>query len=216
MSRTVAGIYKEYQIMPNLQEHQLRVAAVASVIADGLQETPDKEKLITACLLHDMGNIVVANLEHFPQFNEPEGLAYWQNAKDNFIKKYGTDDHRATVLILKEIGLSETMVALAGGNTHEATCTHRDGDNMYAKILFYADARVSPAGVLPYEQRQKESRDRRRNKDGALSDEEYAVFLGCGKDIETQIFANSNIKPEDITDESIVPIMATLRDFVIK
>jgi hypothetical protein len=37
----------------------------------------------------------------------------------------------------------------------------------------------------------------------------------CGKEIEKQIFAKCKIKPEDINDESVEPIISKLRNFVI-
>ena len=58
MVRKISEIYAEYKIMPNLQMHMYRVAAVASLIYDNFNEPLNKEEIITACLLHDMGNII--------------------------------------------------------------------------------------------------------------------------------------------------------------
>jgi hypothetical protein len=112
--RKIKDIYEEYKIMPNLQMHQLRVAGVVSQLCDSLNLEVTKETLIITCLLHDMGNIIKSRLDYFPEFIKPEGLGYWQNVKDEFIQKYGEDEHEATVQIIKELGLPERVVNLAG------------------------------------------------------------------------------------------------------
>ena len=87
----IQKIYDDYKIMPQLQLHQLRVAGVASIIVDNFQEKLDKDAIVSAALLHDMGNIIKFNLNFFPDALEPEGLDHWQSVKDEFILKYGPD-----------------------------------------------------------------------------------------------------------------------------
>jgi len=59
MSRSVWEIYTAYTVLPSLQLHMLRVAAVAKVICDNwIWEDFDKEATMTSCFLHDMGNIL--------------------------------------------------------------------------------------------------------------------------------------------------------------
>jgi len=62
--------------MPSLQLHMFRVAGVASVICENFKqpELINQDDIVSACLLHDMGNIIKFNLSLFPQFLEPEGL----------------------------------------------------------------------------------------------------------------------------------------------
>jgi hypothetical protein len=45
--------------------------------------------------------------------------------------------------------------------------------------------------------------------------EERDRLVACGQEIEKQIFAKCKIKPEDITDASVAPIIEELRNFVI-
>jgi 5'-deoxynucleotidase YfbR-like HD superfamily hydrolase len=87
--------------MQNLQDHQLRVAAVASIICDSFDFLINKEKIIKVCLLHDMGNIIKFQLDYFPELNKPEGLEYWQNVQKEFIAKYGPNEHNATMKIMR-------------------------------------------------------------------------------------------------------------------
>ena len=78
--------------MPNLREHQLRVASVAAQICDNFFEPLNKKDIVTACLLHDMGNIIKFNLNYFPELIKPEGIEYWQKVQNEYKKKYGNDE----------------------------------------------------------------------------------------------------------------------------
>src|SRR3989338_9708360 len=113
--KTPSGIYAEYKIMPSLQLHQVRVAAVAQLICDNFQKPVSKNEVILACLFHDMGNIIKSDLTYFPEFIEPEGLTHWQGIKDGYVKRYGVDHHAANATIAREIGLSENACILIDG-----------------------------------------------------------------------------------------------------
>ena len=202
--------------MPNLQEHMLRVAAVASLICDNLTISVNKEDIVLASLLHDMGNLIKSNLKLFPEFLEPEGLEYWQKVKDEFIKKYGSDEHEATAKILKEIGVSDNILYLADQNRFVFLCKHRDSDDMHIKIIKYADTRVGPHGILSFEERMGESTERYKNEKYGPMNEERSRLIACGKEIEQQIFSKCRIKPEDITDETTKSTILRLKDFVIE
>ena len=67
---TILEIYEKYKIMPQLQEHQLRVASVAKTICDHLLVPVHTDHVVSVCLLHDMGNILKFDLQKFPQFGE--------------------------------------------------------------------------------------------------------------------------------------------------
>lgn len=59
----IAEIYQKYKVPPNLQEHMLRVAAMAEIIANSWPNNSlDREILLLACLTHDMGNILKFDL----------------------------------------------------------------------------------------------------------------------------------------------------------
>src|SRR3989344_1397907 len=111
----IIEIYKKYKIPPNLQEHQLRVAAVALTICDNFNSEIDKDSVIKAALLHDMGNIIKFDLSKFPEFLEPEGIEYWKRVKEEFRKKYGEDEHNATYEIAKEIGVNKFAFEIIQG-----------------------------------------------------------------------------------------------------
>ena len=103
----ISKIYEEYNIFNGLQNHMLRVAAVAQLICDSIDQEVERDNIISACLLHDMGNIIKSKLDKFPELLEPEGLGYWTNVQNEFFEKYGRDEHHATMQIGKEVGVSE-------------------------------------------------------------------------------------------------------------
>ena len=141
--KKILGIYNEYKIMPNLQMHQLRVASVASLLCDSIGGL-DKESVITACLFHDMGNIVKFYLPYFPQLLEPEGLAYWQNIKDEYIKKYGSDEHKVTEIIAREIKMPEKAYSYLSGIGFSKALIH-------CKIMFLREKSVAmPTSASPH------------------------------------------------------------------
>lgn len=216
MSKKILDIYEEYKIMSVLSRHMLRVAAVASMICDNLTEPVNKKDMVTACLFHDMGNIIKFDLNYFPEFNKPQGLQYWQDVKDEYIKKYGTNEHEATLKIMREVGLPSHVVEIVEHMHFLKLCSYRDGNNLNTKIINYADNRVSPHGVVSYDERLEEANVRYRNRKDAVPDEERRRLVSCGKDIEKQIFEKCKIKPEDINDETVKSVIESLKDFVIE
>ncbi|HTE48369.1 MAG TPA: HD domain-containing protein [Candidatus Paceibacterota bacterium] len=218
MAKTIEDIYAEYKIMPNLQEHMLRVAAVAFLICDNFNESLPMDDIVTACLLHDMGNIIKSNLLYFPEFVEPEGLSYWEDVKNKFIRKYGNNEHEATIKIMKELGLPDQIVALVDQIFFSLLCSHRDSNNMSIKIIHYSDGRVDPNGIVSYDERMEEAKRRYKKNNvsiGAVGEEQRKELVACGKEIEKQIFAKCKIAPEDITNETAASIISKLKDFVI-
>ena len=79
--RTPREIYAEFKIMPNLQLHQLRVAAVGKLISEHFTVPVNVRDVVLACLFHDMGNILKFDLTQFPEFREPQGILYWEEVK---------------------------------------------------------------------------------------------------------------------------------------
>lgn len=201
--------------MPSLQDHMLRVAAVASLICDNFDEPLPKEEIISACLLHDMGNIIKSDLKYFPEFLEPQGLDYWQEVKDEYIQKYGKNELQATVQIIQELGLSN-LLPVFGGMSFAKAKENLAVEDFAIKICFYADLRVDPHGVVSYEGRMEEGKKRYQNRTDVFSTEGRDYLVQCGKEIEKQIFAKCKIKPEDINNETAAPIILSLRGFVIK
>jgi hypothetical protein len=191
--------------MPILQKHQLRVAAVAKIVCDSCSEETDDYEIITACLLHDMGNIIKFDLSFFPEFLEPEGEQYWRAVRTDFLKKYGDNEHEATVMIAKEIGVSERVIVLINAIGFSQIPKAYESNDLSVKIAAYADSRVTPHGVTDLEGRLREGRERYKNhfKKKPKEDSFYEEMIEIFKKVESQIFENVPIYPEDINDSSV-------------
>src|SRR3990167_7997906 len=191
MQRKISDIYDEYKIMPNLREHMYRVAGVASLICDNFDGELSKKDIITACLLHDMGNIIKFNLEYFPEYNEPKGIKYWQEVQNEYKKKYGNDEFISHAKIAREIGVSGRVVELIQAINFisiPASVPSRDFDK---KIVQYSDERVGPFGVVSLEQRFLDLR-KRYTHHGDDTPERRAYEI-AQKEIEKQVFPKCKI-----------------------
>ncbi len=191
---TISEIYTTYQIMGNLELHMLRVTGVAKAICTHISELVDSENIIQACLLHDMGNILKFDLAVFPEFLEPQGLAYWQGVKADFELRYGKNVHEATVVIAKEVGASDRVIELINAVSFNKEKQNWEGDDFGKKICAYADMRVAPYGVTSLKERLLDGEKRYKAST-------FTYVMGAYvKKIETQIFDKCDIVPDDITD----------------
>ena len=214
--RKITEIYKQYNIMPNLQLHQLRVAAVAYKICDSLDISIDKDSIIVACLFHDMGNIVKSDLGYFPDFEESQNIGYWQKIKNEFIEKYSSNEHEATSKIIEEINLPDGAADLIDRLRFHLVCKDKEEDDFNMKIMHYADMRVGPYGILSYNERMIDAKKRYQNRENhSVDEEERQKLVECGCEIEKQIFSHSNSKPEDINDRSTSNIVEGLKNYEI-
>lgn len=197
--------------MPMLQQHQLRVAGVAKIIMDNISAPLDRDNVIIACLFHDMGNIIKADLDYFPAACEPEGKEYWLKVKDGCMRQYGSDEIKATLTIAAECGLpvqAVEYISLMGFKNADKTAAA----SLEQKICTYADMRVTPTGVVSLAKRLAEGRERYKNK-YPDSVEERAYYQAKTKflqDIEQSIQSVCHVPLSDITEETVRPLFSTL------
>lgn len=192
--------------MPQLVTHQLRVASVANMVCDFLSIDIDKDNIIKACALHDMGNIVKFNLDinHRKEYyNDTNNLEDWISVQKDFIDRYGHNDHKANLAIVKELGMSERIYDLIDNINSDLVEEMIFSSDFAKKICMYADSRVSPHGVVSIEERSLNAIERYKDHPYNFTEKERLSFVKKITEIEKQIFSLSNIKPEDINDESI-------------
>lgn len=201
--------------MPNLQMHQYRVAAVAMQICESLDIDINKENIITACLLHDMGNIIKFNLNHFPEFNQPEGLEYWQKVKDDYILKYGKNEHEASMKIARELNVNSDILYLIESVDSSFVEILANSNDLERKICMYSDGRVTPHGIVSIKERSEEAKERYKNHEYIFNEENVLFFNKNLTLMEEKIFSHSKIKKEDINDESVIPYLEKLKNFSI-
>lgn len=211
--KTILEIYQEYKIMPQLQEHQLRVAGAASLICQNFAGQIDAESIVKACLLHDMGNIVKFDLLLFPEFVREKGLSYWQGVKSEFAAKYGVTSHQATAAILREMGIGKRVRELVDAIGFSQATPNAESADFDKKICAYSDMRVGPFGIISLEQRFVDLRARYQNHpEGAGRRGQFEVAL---REVEKQIFARCKILPGDIKDSAIKEITEKLKNLTI-
>ncbi len=215
--RTVQEIYEHYKIIPSLQLHQLRVAAVAKTIADNSDDELDTRSVVLAGLFHDMGNIIKSDLTTFPDFLEPEGYAHWLLVKNEFISAYGPDEHAATRAIAREISLPHPVLEILAGVGFSKLKETVASNSFELKIAEYADLRVGPHGVIPMAARIEDGKRRYVGKhpDMPRGEEVLRTLVGAAYELEQQIFARADIGPDDITEQSIQPLIAELREYTL-
>jgi hypothetical protein len=213
----ILEIYKKYQIMPQLQEHQLRVAAVADAILDNLSLILERREIIAACLLHDMGNILKFDLtKSHIYLNKDIDIAFWQKVKDQYMEKYGPDEHIASMAIAKELGVSGRIMELINAVGFEVSVDDAYGADFGKKICEYADDRVDPFGVVGLEQRFWDLHKRYAHKHPEPENQKKREkFENSLRQIERQIFEHCKIKPEDITEAGIAERKERLKGFGI-
>jgi len=215
--KNILGIYTEYKIIPNLQEHQIRVASVGKITADSLAGDIDRTGIVCALLLHDMGNILKFDFSVFPETLEPLGLAYWESVKEEYREKYGSDEHLATLLIAKELGVAERIISYIDSTGFTKIPYNLKEGSMEEKICNYSDMRVGPFGLLSLEDRMNEGWQRYKDrKDRTLArDEEREIIVRDAFLLEGSIFENSTLKPEDLNDVSIESTVKDLKTWII-
>ena len=208
----ITDIYAHYTIPSHLQMHMLRVAAVAKYICEHMQEPIDTESTVTACLLHDMGNILKFNMSVRPDLLTPEGPEYWLSVQDDFKRRYGSDEHDATLAIMREVGVSDRVLeifSLMGFSQTEQALAVGD---MAALIGNYSDQRVGPDRVMLLRERLLEARDRYLSRAHVVYDAAFFdKTLLQAEHVEDVIFSQCSLTPSAIDDSVIDPLLESLR-----
>lgn len=209
----ITEIYKQYDITALLALHQMRVASVADMICGSLSIPVDKQNIIKACILHDMGNIVKFDFNNLTEHNEQEGVERLKSIQRDFILKYGNNDHLANLAIAKELDMPERVCDLINHLDSKLIKEIIETDDFGKKICIYSDSRVSPHGIVSVEHRSLEAVERYKNHSHTFSEEDRVYFVEKMSEIEKQIFSYSNIKPEDINDDSIAVYLEKNKNF---
>ncbi len=173
----IRDVYLQYDIMPQLAEHMMRVAGVGKTIADNWTEKINADLVVRTCLLHDIGNMAKFDLSDAKakKFGVRD-VEVWREKQRKFWDKYGKDAHEATFAICSEID-QEDVIATIKEEYHGYNSNHEDlitSESWEAKILFYADFRVTPEGVVELEKRVRDLSERYK-KPIAIFESVYAV-----------------------------------------
>lgn len=214
----ISEIYKKYKIPPHLQLHMYRVSALAWIICDNFENEVDKNNIVAADLLHDMGNIIKFDLKLFPEFLEPEGYDYWLKVQKDYIAKYGNDEHEATRIIAEELSATPRIKELLNSVGSSKTSRIISSKDKSKWIANYADYRVYPHGVVSLTKRLEDGRKRYVQNKGlhSVSMKKSIEIEKFSFKLEELIQKETSIDLNSITDESVSDIIKQLPNFEIE
>lgn len=206
--QNIHSIYDTYCVPNNVRMHMMRVAAVSELICDKMKPKIDSSDLVAVSLIHDLGNIVKMDFDHKEKILllckiDRNNLDYLRIKQKEFWEKYGTDDNCANDLIAEEIGVNKRVLYLLKHKGIEKRETNFWVNDLELIILFYADGRVSPKGVVSIKKRLKEYVKRYGIDKDPIRIERSRKFLEFSLSVEKKIFSKMKIKPKDITNKSI-------------
>lgn len=214
----IGEIYERYRIPPWLAEHMYRVAAVAVILFDAHKAIDSslegRADLITANLLHDVGNIIKFDFVKMPA---PDGQNdYWREAQSVFKQKFGNDELHAAKIIMEELGVLSLVHPILEYTSFPYGNELLLSGTLFQKISAYADQRVGPDGVVSLTERLAYMH-RRYSERGSLygdtTDPKIQTLNEAIYAVERSLFAGLSIRPEDINDDSVAPVVAQLRSF---
>jgi phosphohistidine swiveling domain-containing protein len=217
--KNISSLYRAYRVPPNLQLHLLRVAALGTLIAENWKHVPlDHATLVTSLLLHDVGNIVKADYDKYPDLfpEEMKNLAYWKSVQYWVRTKFGETDVEASLAIARELNVPTTVLDLMARKLFVRNAETAVSHSWELKIAAYADQRIGPYGILPLEERFAEAKERYRGVAYAsVNRSEYDSLVRYAYDIERQVEKHCALSLQEITDDMLQPIMERLHSFDI-
>lgn len=177
----------------------------------------DTHTVVSACLLHDMGNIIKFRLDRFPEFLEPEGLEYWKKVQDEYKKKYGTDEHVATLMICDELGVSDAVLTCIRAVGMTKAHHNLSEGTREEQITNYADLRVGPRGIISITERIADGKARYGNTHDGITFTEVG-FRAIAKEIERLQIAltTSTFKPALISEHQVAELAEELKTFILQ
>lgn len=207
----IIEIYKKYNLPERLQMHMLRVAACSNLILDNWNGiTLNKEAIIRASLLHDMGNMAKISDD---EIEDEE----FRKIRKEYIDKYDRNSHKINLIIAKEEGLKDYEIEIMDKKSSKRGEETLNSERYDVKILLYSDQRVAPYGVTSLKERLEEVKRRYKNISSSVwSNEEKANHLiECSLGIEKQIMKYCKLNPKDINDDSVKNYIEQLSEYEI-
>ncbi len=152
----------------------LRAAAVGALICDNWnsKKTIDKDSVIQALLIHDMGNIIKFKLDSSTMLSseEKENMDYWKKEQQKYRQKFNNNDHEATWGIAREIKAHKDVVYTLENSGSSKLQKVIESQNYNLGIVTYADLRCAPNSIVSLNSRFDDVVKRYKETDHALSD----------------------------------------------
>ncbi len=151
-------------------------------------------------LVHDIGNIVKAG--------EPDP----SSQREDFVRRYGSNDHAASRQIGAELGLTPAELDLMDAKVFVRNAETVNSSDYTLKVAAYADQRVAPSGVEALMQRLKEAEGRYRDRPGSsMNNPRTPELVQCASEIEKQVLTHADLEANAIHNSAIGPYVATLK-----
>ncbi|MGM5480787.1 MAG: HD domain-containing protein [Nanobdellota archaeon] len=205
--RTIDDIYIRFSIPSFLATHMRQVAKVSKFLCENFDKNTDTDCVIAALLLHDLGNVVKFDLDS-PLSDELYSIEEKDELKrlqSDLKDRYGTNADETTMDMIEELNVPDKVKWLLENANWLNIEDVRDSDSIELKICAYADYRVSPQGIVSLEKRLADLRKRYHNHphNDLLPESQVKKRDAAYYDIEEQLFSRTDIKPDDINEESI-------------
>ena len=217
-SRTIQDIYNHFQIPPGLQKHMYIVTMIGKYICDSWQgPSINKQAIVTALLLHDLGNLIKIDLSENAVILDPTlHDSSWRGIQQKLIKKYGTSAHKATLKMAKEIITDSPTLKLI--DAMDATNLEKISQESWEhQICEYADMRVIPNGISSLDKRLTDIHDRYQHLSPDWEDKELLTKNKIfGKKIEDSLQENTIENIIFIPQRKIDSYLIELPQYIIK
>jgi hypothetical protein len=191
----------------------LRAAAVGRIICQNLKRVEiDKDLVIKALLLHDMGNIIKFDFADTDMLQKKDKKRVNELIKTQkqFIKKYGNKTDEVTLQIIKEMTFDKRIIKLCANSHWEEAEEIIENDYWNRKIVCYSDMRVGPFGIMNLHDRFIDLIKRRPKKKKALK-----WLYKRGVELESQIQKQTEIDLNKISNSQIEKKFVSLRKVLI-
>jgi hypothetical protein len=213
----ILSIYTRYKIPKNLQLHMLHVASVASYIYQYSKQKQKNKSVISALLLHDLGNLIKFDLSSgVALFDKSEqDLAYWLRVQKGLFEKYGNDEHKATIAMAKEIGASKDTLEFISLVGISDISTVLNSSSIDEKITVYSDFRIGPKGIISVRKRFSDIIERYGNRENFQGEKKVLEKRDLVISLEKQIESELNLFLDSIDEKYLFGKANALASFEI-
>lgn len=203
---TTQELYTKYFLPRNLQEHMLRVAALAQILLNNWRgKAVNEETVITVCLIHDIAKPLTFIPEKQAKYGTtPEEIENVKKFQEFVSKRFGNREHEATLAICKAEGLSENVIHVMNEFRWEEMNKIFEIDNLQTLLVLYCDMRIGPEGILSMKERLNDIKSRYNEI------KDYNLFYELGMRLEKMMQQNTSINLQEITDYELNVHIPTL------
>ncbi|MBP6993868.1 hypothetical protein KBB12_01345 [Candidatus Woesebacteria bacterium] len=177
----------------------------------------DRKFITTACLFHDIGNIIKFDFRPGKLLEIPEDEAsQWLGVQQQFIEKYGSNENDAVNAIVGEVGLERDVQILLRQTGIEKVRYAIQTNDWSVKLTRIGDERISPRGVVSVRERYADILFRYTGRNHHLANkEENTERIELAIKLEAQIQQKCTIDLQKITDANIESYIENLKTYEI-